>query len=216
MFLRVEPKARAFDAPSSFLSSCMAACIHSLAKRSNRDRNSRDCSCPRQPDVVAHKMLKVRVGHHGHATRREPESSSRSARRPETTRHLLVDSTVVVAPLPSSFSLIVQAVRRPSSLTFAAAGRARGHFSCSRAPARSWTWPTWAGKRRSFSAPPITAPRPASPLIPEPQATRRSPLVWRHQKCGRGRKASSRGGPRKELGVAPSGQGTRREFLLSF
>jgi hypothetical protein len=109
MFLRVEPKARAFDAPSSFLSSCMAACIHSLAKRSNRDRNSRDCSCPRQPDVVAHKMLKVRLGHHGHATRREPESSSRSARRPETTRHLLVDSTVVVAPLPSSFSLIVEA-----------------------------------------------------------------------------------------------------------
>ena len=48
--------------------------------------------------------------------------------------------------------------------------------------------------RRSFSVPPITARRSASPRIPARQATRRSPPVWPRPKCGRGRKASSRGG----------------------
>jgi DNA-binding transcriptional MerR regulator len=75
-------------------------------------------------------------------------------------------------------------------------GPAGGRFSCSRAPARSWTWPPWVPKRRSFSVPPITARRPVSPPIPALQATRRSPLAWPRPRCGRGRKASSPGGPR--------------------
>jgi DNA-binding transcriptional MerR regulator len=69
-------------------------------------------------------------------------------------------------------------------------------LSCSRGPAQSWTWPPWAPRNRSFSVPPITAPRPGSPRIPVLQATRRLPLVWPRPKCGRGRKASSRGGPK--------------------
>ena len=51
-----------------------------------------------------------------------------------------------------------------------------------------------APTRRSSSAPPITARRPASPPIPARPATRPSPPVWPRPRCGRGRKASSRGG----------------------
>ncbi|HEY6257626.1 MAG TPA: MerR family transcriptional regulator [Xanthobacteraceae bacterium] len=45
--------------------------------------------------------------------------------------------------------------------------------------------------------PPITTRRPGSPPIPAPPATRQSLPAWPRPRCGRGRKASSRGAPRR-------------------
>jgi hypothetical protein len=67
--------------------------------------------------------------------------------------------------------------------------------------------------RRSSSAPPITARRPASRHIPARRATRPSPPVWPRPRCGRARWVSSRGGPRWRDGVGMSGTGGFRSSM---
>ena len=86
---------------------------------------------------------------------------------------------------------------------------------CSPAPARSWTWSPWAPTRRSSSAPPITARRPASPPIPALRASRPSPPASPRPKCGHGRKASSRGAaPSDDLNLRSSHVPRARCFVI--
>ena len=60
------------------------------------------------------------------------------------------------------------------------------------------------------------SPRSLSPHIPVPQATRRSSLVWPRPKCGRGRKALSRGGHKwRKAAYGPSRHLARRSEIVA-